>query len=160
MEKPSTIHSTFVLERSFAASPEKVFKAFSDPETKKRWNYTGEHHQLLEYTLKFGVGEGEKAAMVMGDNAGPVAGKTLTLDARYQDIVPNKRVVWAYRMSMDGTPFSAALATVELIKTDQGTDLILTHQGAYFENADGPEMRKGGWNDLLDRLGKVLSSEA
>jgi len=61
---------------------------------------------------------------------------------------------------MDGTPFSAALATVELIKTDQGTDLILTHQGAYFENADGPEMRKGGWNDLLDRLGKVLSSEA
>ena len=26
-----------------------------------------------------------------------------------------------------------------------------------YEGADGPEMRKGGWNTLLDRLSKVAS---
>jgi uncharacterized protein YndB with AHSA1/START domain len=157
MEKPSTIHSTFVLERSFPVPPEKVFQAFSDPEIKKRWNYGSGSHTLLEHKSNFGVGGGETAAVILGDNAGPVAGKTMTVDIRYQDIVPNKRVVWAYKMSMEGTPFSASLATVELLKTEKGTDLILTHQGAYFENADGPEMRKGGWTELLGKLEKELA---
>ena len=31
MEKSTTIHSTFVLERSYAAAPERVFEAFADP---------------------------------------------------------------------------------------------------------------------------------
>ena len=65
-------------------------------------------------------------------------------------------MVWAYRMAMDGKNFSSALATVELVKTSGGTDVILTHQGAYFEGADGPEMRKGGWTDLLERLAKEV----
>jgi hypothetical protein len=33
-----------------------------------------------------------------------------------------------------------------------GTELILTHQGAFFEGADGPEMREEGWRKLLERL--------
>jgi hypothetical protein len=33
-----------------------------------------------------------------------------------------------------------------------GTDLVLTHQGAFFEGADGPEMREAGWRKLLGRL--------
>ncbi len=157
MEKQSTIHSTFVLERSYPVPPEKVFAAFADPAAKKRWNYGAGSHNLLEHTSNFAVGGGETVAMILGANAGPVAGKRMTIDTRYQDIVPNRRLVWAYKMSMEGTPFSASLATVELLKTDKGTDLILTHQGAYFENADGPEMRKGGWTDLLGKLGEELA---
>jgi hypothetical protein len=45
---------------------------------------------------------------------------------------------------------------VELVKTSVGTDLFLTHQGAYFEGADGPEMRKGGWTSLLEKLAKEV----
>ena len=157
MEKQSTIHSTFLLERSYPVPPEKVFAAFADPAAKKRWNYGAGNHNLLEHTSNFAVGGGETAAMILGPNAGPVAGKRMTIETRYQDIVPNRRLVWAYKMSMEGTPFSASLATVELLKTDKGTDLILTHQGAYFENADGPEMRKGGWTDLLGKLGEELA---
>ena len=29
---------------------------------------------------------------------------------------------------------------------------IFTHQGAFFEGADGPEMREAGWRKLLDQL--------
>jgi uncharacterized protein YndB with AHSA1/START domain len=59
-------------------------------------------------------------------------------------------------MSMDGRPFSVSLATIELSPAGSGTDLVLTHQGAYFEGADGPEMRKGGWESLLNKLLKEL----
>jgi hypothetical protein len=33
----------------------------------------------------------------------------------------------------------------------------LTHQGAYFEGADGPKMREEGWKTLLDKLPKELA---
>jgi hypothetical protein len=38
-----------------------------------------------------------------------------------------------------------------------GTDLICTHQGAFFEGADGPQMREAGWRSLLDKLSKSLA---
>ena len=59
-------------------------------------------------------------------------------------------------MTIDGRPFSAALATIELTPEGEGTTLLLTHQGAYFEGSDGPEMRKGGWVSLLGRLAAEL----
>jgi len=43
-----------------------------------------------------------------------------------------------------------------LLPAGSGTDLVFTHQGAYFEGADGPEMRKGGWESLLNKLVKEL----
>ena len=36
MEQQSVIHSTFVIERSFAKPPERVFSAFADAATKRR----------------------------------------------------------------------------------------------------------------------------
>lgn len=86
----------------------------------------------------------------------PVAGMTLVNETVYEDIVPARRIVTAYRMSMDGRTFSAALATIEFSPAGTGTHLLLTHQGAYFEGADGPEMRKGGWDSLLNKLVKEL----
>ena len=78
------------------------------------------------------------------------------VDAVFEDIVPGRRIVMAYRMCLDGRPFSAALATMEILPSETGSDLILTHQGAYFEGADGPEMRKGGWEQLLGKLDREL----
>jgi uncharacterized protein YndB with AHSA1/START domain len=155
METTKTVHSTFSLERSFKATPERVFAAWADPASKKRWNYGGEKHEVLRHELDFRVGGGERSAMILGPGL-PVSGMTLTLESVIEDIVPNQRIVWAYRMAMDGRTFSASLATVELVKTSVGTDLFLTHQGAYFEGADGPEMRKGGWTSLLEKLAKEV----
>jgi uncharacterized protein YndB with AHSA1/START domain len=50
-----------------------------------------------------------------------------------------------------------SLATVEFLPTGEGTKLILTHQGAYFEGSDGPKMREEGWNTLMERLAKELA---
>lgn len=154
MEKSTVIHSTFVLERKLKATPKRVFAAFADTEAKRRWFFDSTHHELQLHEMDFRVGGKERARMKFG--AGRIAGKTITNESIYEDIRPNQRIVTAYRMSMDGQPFSVSLATIELLPAAEGTDLVLTHQGAYFEGADGPEMRKGGWESLLNKLVKEL----
>lgn len=155
MEIAPVIHSTFQLERKLKASPQRVFAAFADEATKRRWFFESNTHSLEHHALDFRVGGSEHAQLKMGPGT-PVAGMTIVNETTYEDIVPLRRIVTAYRMTIDGRPFSAALATIELTPEGEGTNLLLTHQGAYFEGADGPEMRKGGWEFLLGRLVKEL----
>ena len=81
----------------------------------------------------------------------------LTNEARYQDIVPNRRVVIASTMSLGDRRISASLVTFEFSPTEQGTDLIFTHQAAFFEGSDGPERREAGWRYLFEKLAKELT---
>jgi len=37
MSERTVNHSTFVIERHYAAAPERVFAAFADPAKKRRW---------------------------------------------------------------------------------------------------------------------------
>jgi len=151
MEEQSVIHSTFVIERSYPATPERVFAAFADPAKKRRWFVEGDHHDVEHYELDFRVGGQEKARFRMKQGT-PIAGMALTNDTSYQDIVPSRRVVFASTMALSEKNISASLVTVEFLPSATGTDLICTHQGAFFQGGDGPEMREAGWRKLLDKL--------
>ena len=151
MEEQSVIHSTFVIERSYPATPERVFAAFADPAKKRRWFVEGEHHEVEHYEMDFRVGGKERARFRFQEGT-PLKGIACTNDAVYQDIVPNRRVVLASTMTVGEKCISASLVTVEFLRSETGTDLIFTHQGAFFEGADGPEMREEGWRKLLEQL--------
>jgi hypothetical protein len=62
-------------------------------------------------------------------------------------------------MSIDDRRISASLVTFELLPDEKGTLLTVTNQGAYFEGADGPEMRQAGWRKLLDSLSAELARD-
>ena len=82
---------------------------------------------------------------------------TFTNHTVFQDILPNRHIVFAYTMSMGDKRISSSQATVEFLVKDHGTTLVFTEQAAFFEGADGPKMRQDGWTLLLDALGKELS---
>ncbi len=156
METQPVIHSTFVVERSYAATPERVFLAFADPAIKRRWFAEGESHTVESYDLDFRDGGTEHYSSRFKEGT-PIAGLTLTNENSYQNIFPNRRLVFTSTMWLAEKCISISVGTVELLPKDKGTDLILTFQSAFLEGADGPAMREAGWRTLLDKLAAELS---
>jgi uncharacterized protein YndB with AHSA1/START domain len=155
MQEQSVIHNTFVIERAYPVPPERVFAALSDPPKKRRWFVDGGGNKVEYYEMQFEVGGKDRARF---SHTGPMEGIPFSNEGTYQDIVPDRRVVLASTMSMGEKRISSSLTTFELLPTETGTDLIFTHQGAFFEGSDGPEMREGGWRRLLERLATSLAS--
>lgn len=147
------IHDTFVIVRSYPKPVTAVFAAFSDPAKKKRWfGYAAE-----AFELDFRVGGREVSRGRLGDDT-PLPGVSIAAEGQHLDIVPDQRIVIAATMTVGGQRISAGLYTFEFRPTAEGAELSFTHQAVFFENADGPEMRKAGWEALLDRLAQSLAN--
>ena len=158
MPDRAVVHNTFVIERSYPKPPGRVFAAFADPAKKRRWFAEGDNHEVEEFSMDFRVGGVERLQSRFKAGT-PFPGVALTSESIYQDIVPDARIVIASRMLLGDRAISASLVTMELQPAPQGTTLLCTHQAAFFEGADGPQMREGGWRRLLERLADELLRE-
>jgi uncharacterized protein YndB with AHSA1/START domain len=152
MSERSIEHATFVIERTYDSSPARVFAAWADPAAKARWFGPGED-EAGEYDLDFRIGGRE-----LNRGAGP-DGELYTYEARYQDIVPDERIVYTYDMRREETRISVSLATIELEPEGSGTRLILTEHGAFLDGQDKPQYREEGTGSLLDALGAELQRQ-
>lgn len=150
MTERSVAHATFTIERTYKASPTCVFRAFADPAILDRWFVKADGWPITEFTFDFKVG-GRGSGRFSPDGKEVYVNETV-----YQDIVPDRRIVWAYTMARGEVRFSASLATVELLPDDGGTRLVMTEQGAFFDGGDQPANREEGWVGLLDALGREL----
>lgn len=149
MSNPIT-HASFTLERKLSVPPSRVFQAFSDYETKKKWFGGPPEWTQGESSLDFRVGGRET------DVGGPEGGFVSTMHAIYHDIVQDQRIVYTYEMLLNGERSSVSLSTVELEADGEGTLLTLTEQGAYFTEEDQVDGRKEGTEGLLDALQAYL----
>lgn len=157
--EPKVVHATCVVERSFSQPPHIVFQALSDPDKVRRWMGPGEHSELTDFHCDFREGGLQVLKYRMGPET-PLPGVVITNEARFQCIALDARIVTASTMKRNGWIFSASLVTFELLPTEEGTDILITHQGAFFEGSDGPAMRNEGWNVLADRLAAVVTADA
>jgi uncharacterized protein YndB with AHSA1/START domain len=153
MNERSVTHATFVVERTYDASPARVFAAWADPAAKARWFAGPDEWGTAEFELDFRVGGREI------NRGGPPGGPVHSFDARYYDIVPDQRIVYTYDMHLDEKRISVSLATVEFKPEGAGTRLIFTEQGAFLDGHDMPAPRAQGTGDLLDALGAELRRE-
>jgi uncharacterized protein YndB with AHSA1/START domain len=153
MKERSVTHATFAIERTYDASPARVFAAWANPEQKRRWFAGPDDWEQGKHELDFRVGGRERAS------GGPKGGPVHTYEAQYQDIVPDQRIVSTYAMYMNGTRISVSLATVELKPDGAGTQLMYTEQGAFLDGWDDAGSREQGTRDLLAALDKELSRQ-
>lgn len=153
MTERSVVHSTFVIERSYPASPAKVYFALSDPTAKKRWFTDPNNPMPSRHEMDFRVGGKEVNA------GGPKDGPIHVYTATFQDIVPDQRIVYSYDMLFGENRISVSLATIELFGDGKGTRLVLTEQGAFLDGHDTSVAREHGTGELLDALGAFLGRE-
>ena len=154
MSELSVEHGTFTIERTFDATPARVFAAWAEPKVKAIWfaGPAGQWKQQLRQ-MDFRIGGRER---VRGELAG---GRVSEFDASYCDIVTNRRIVYSYTMHVDEKRISVSLATIEFEPAGGGaTRLILTEQGAFLDGGfDGPAGREQGTRGLLDNLHNFLA---
>lgn len=151
MTKRSVTHDTFVIERSYSASPARVFFALSDKQAKEKWFVGPPEWGTNYHEMDFRVGGRET------NSVAPADGKSHRFDAIYQDIIENERIVYSYDMHIGDKRISVSLATIELTPEGTGTRFKLTEQGAYLDDFDDPSLRRKGTEDLLDALGASLT---
>jgi uncharacterized protein YndB with AHSA1/START domain len=153
MSNRSAQHATFVIERTYAAAPARVFAAFADPAAKARW-FEGPAGWKLEIReVDFRVGGKERVRGVFPD------GLASDFQCTYHDIVPDQRIVYAYDMYHGEKKLSVSLATIEVEPAGGGTRLTVTEQGVFLDGYDGADSREEGTRGLLDRLESRLGLE-
>ena len=146
-----TTHGMFRLERTYDASPARVFAAFATEEGKQRW-FSGPNDawDLVERAFDFRVGGKERLSGRWK------SGMVSQFDATYFDIKDGERIVYGYEMHIDGRKISVSLATIEVQPEGAGAKLIVTEQGAFLDGYDDNGSREHGTGLLLDRVGESL----
>ncbi|HEY2214288.1 MAG TPA: SRPBCC family protein [Acidimicrobiales bacterium] len=147
MTNRSATPATFVIERDYAAAPEKVFALWTNKEQKLRWFGMPDDPN---YSLDFKVGGEEHS------KGGPPEGPVYSYDVVYRDIVPNERIVYHYTMDAGDDRISVSVTTVEFVAGGSGTKLTYTEQGVFLDGHDNPAARQEGTELLLNALGAAL----
>jgi uncharacterized protein YndB with AHSA1/START domain len=150
MTERSMIPATFVIERTYDASPQRVFAAYASAAAKTQWFGSADDLAQGRYELDFREGGRERLA------GGPPGGPVFTYEALFWEITPNERIISTYEMLMDGARISVSVATTELKPAGTGTHLVLTEQGAFLDGLDTVDQRKAGTEELLNALGRAL----
>lgn len=130
-------HRSIVLTRTLDASPEQVFRAFTDAQELSRWWTTSAESDArpggaFSYVFEF-------------DDPS----RNHTYAGAYRDVVANERVSFPWQGSTGETTVD-----VRLRPREGGTEVTLTHAG-WGEGADADEavaIHEQGWAFFLDNL--------
>ena len=152
-EEYSTLHSTFSIERTYDVPAPRVFAAWSDPKARLQWEAIGENFATTYTENDFRVGGRDISRFNFGKNDEYVA------DARYEDIVRDRRIVYAYTMSHNERRISSSLTTISLTPVPEGTHVVVTEQITILDGGDKVEYRQAGIAGQLDQLGHYLAGE-
>ncbi|MGA2492616.1 MAG: SRPBCC family protein [Roseiarcus sp.] len=144
--KAAAVRGAFTVERTFKATPAQAFKAFTDERAKSRWFSGGDDQTITERSMDVRPGGREVAVGKWK------SGVTTRFDAVYFDVVPDRRLVYAYEMHIDARKISVSLACVEIEPHPAGVKLKVAEQAVFLDGYDDNGSREHGTNFLMDKL--------
>jgi uncharacterized protein YndB with AHSA1/START domain len=154
MSDRSVTHDTIAIERTFDASPARVFAAWASSKARARWAVPKDEWESAQDSDDFRV-EGREVRRF-----GPKGDPRYRAVTNYLDIVPDRRIIMAGTMFAAELPISCSLATVEFLEHGRATRMIYTEQAAFLDGRDTPQSRRQGWGTNLDKLDAYLSSDS
>jgi len=137
------------LERHYPVAPEKVWRAWTDPEALKRWwgPTPGEPVSLAELDVRVGG----RFRIVFG---GP-DGKMHECAGVYKEVVPNQKLVFTWSWP-NSTPERVSVVSITFKTVSDGTELIFKHEQLFDEKVR--DDHKQGWSSSFDKLERILQS--
>jgi uncharacterized protein YndB with AHSA1/START domain len=142
--------NTVQLHRVLRAPPERVYKAFLDPEAMAKWlppnGFTGKVHEMDakvggKYRMSF-------------TNFG--TGKSHSFGGTYQELVPRERIRYSDKFDDPNLP-GEMMTTITLKEVFCGTDLKIVHEG--IPSVIPAEACYLGWQESLTLLAKLVEAE-
>jgi uncharacterized protein YndB with AHSA1/START domain len=131
------------LERHYAASRERVFRAWTNvAELKKWWGPRGFTTELAELDVR--PGGHYRLGMRSPD------GDLYVLGGTYRVVEPPQRLVFTFVWEEGEHAGVETLVTVDFHEEPGGTRLVVTHE--LFTDAEWADSHRGGWTSQLDRF--------
>jgi len=143
---PGTVH----LHRVLAAKPEKVFRAFVEPDALACWLPP---HGFLCTVHELEARVGGRHRMSFRNFT---TGGSHSFGGTYLELVPGARLVYTDRFDDPGLPGEMQV-TVELRPVSVGTELVIEQRG--IPDAIPPDACYLGWQDSLRKLARLVEPE-
>jgi uncharacterized protein YndB with AHSA1/START domain len=142
--------NTIRLHRVLRAAPERVYRAFIDPDAMAKWlppnGFTGKVH-----SMNAKVGGTYKMSFTNF-----TTGKSHSFGGTYRELVPNERLVYTDKFDDPNLP-GEMITTITLKKVSVGTDLTVVQEGV--PAVIPAEACYLGWQESLVLLAKLVEPE-
>ncbi len=142
--------STIKLHRVLQAPPERIYRAFLDPDAMAKWlppnGFTGKVHQL----------EAKVGGTYRMSFTSFSSGHSHAFGGEYLELVPHERIRHTDRFD-DPNLSGQMITTITLQAVSCGTELNIVQEG--IPEAIPPEACYLGWQESLLLLGKLVEAE-
>ena len=136
------------IERTFDATAEEVFDAWTSPEVLRRWFHSEPDWDTPTAEVDLRVGGRVRVAMRETDGTEHAMGGTYTLIERPHRLA----MTWTF----DDWPEKEQAIELEFSERDGRTTVVLTNSGIATE--EQRDDQQGGWQGCLDSLDRALST--
>jgi uncharacterized protein YndB with AHSA1/START domain len=138
---------TVRIERTFTASAEDVFDAWTSPEVMRRWFHCAHDWETPEAEVDLRVGGKVRMVMRQPD------GREAQASGEYTMIDRPHRLAMTWTFQDD--PSNEQLMELSFTEAEGGTTVVLTNSGI---STDGRrDAQDWGWNGCLDQLERLLA---
>jgi uncharacterized protein YndB with AHSA1/START domain len=137
---------SLTLKRRFRASPEKLFRAWTEGEALKRW--FGPSDNMAITVADVDLRAGGRYRIVMRE----AGGEEHRVGGVYREISPPSRLVFTW--AWETTPERESLVTILISPVEGGAELILIHER--FADEAARDRHQHGWIGSFVRLERHL----
>jgi uncharacterized protein YndB with AHSA1/START domain len=138
---------TLIIERVFKASPERLFKAWTDPAILVKW-WGPEGFDTPECTLDVRPGGAWRTHMGGRDGSHLVSGV-------YREVAPPRRLVFTWGWENDGTRGHETVVDLTFEPAPGGTRMRLVQ--SVFQTVESRDLHGEGWNSSFNDLDRMLA---